>query len=89
VVLDNNPYGPGTGDIILDDVRCNGDEQSLADCQHAAWGRSNCGHDKDVAIKCIEDYAITGTRVQNLHISAKDLVKAGLRHGATRPWPRL
>jgi len=49
-----NHYGVGSGRIWLDDVRCNGTEKSIADCQHSAWGGHNCRHDEDVSISCIK-----------------------------------
>ena len=59
--LTPNPFGEGAALILLDDVNCRGNETSLADCQHAEWGEHNCGHDEDVAIKCVNnDLAITG-----------------------------
>ena len=47
-----NRYGPGTGPIMLDDVRCSGSEMQLGNCQHRAWGYHNCGHSEDVSIAC-------------------------------------
>jgi len=54
-------FGEGTGDILLDDVRCEGNETSLADCQHAEWGDHNCMHSEDVSVMCAENLDITGT----------------------------
>jgi deleted-in-malignant-brain-tumors protein 1 len=48
----NNQYGPGYGQIWLDDVDCVGSESSLADCRHIGWGVHNCGHYEDVSISC-------------------------------------
>ncbi|VDH95200.1 Hypothetical predicted protein [Mytilus galloprovincialis] len=42
----------GTGRIWLDDLRCYGNELTLADCSHSDWGVTNCQHGEDVGIKC-------------------------------------
>lgn len=38
--------------ILLDDLECEGTEESLLECGHAGVGRSNCGHAKDVHLAC-------------------------------------
>ena len=46
-------YGGGTGPIWLDDVRCTGNERSLAECPHRGWNvHKNCRHADDVSIMC-------------------------------------
>jgi len=47
-----NLYGPGTGPIWLDDVRCEDGDTSIANCRHKGWGTHNCGHHKDVSVSC-------------------------------------
>jgi len=47
-----NLYGPGTGPIMLDDVRCVGNETSIAECRHGGWGVHNCYHHDDVSVSC-------------------------------------
>ena len=54
-VYKNNTYGPGSGVIWLDDVRCIGYESSVDDCQHMPWGNSNCEHTEDVGLLCVSD----------------------------------
>ena len=55
-----NQFGPGTGNIWLDDVNCQGDETSLFDCGHAGWGENNCRHNEDVSILCVDHLNFTG-----------------------------
>ena len=47
-----NRYGRGTGPILLDDVRCVGNETSIASCPHRGWTYHNCDHSKDVSVSC-------------------------------------
>lgn len=50
--LHGQPFGQGTGHILMDDVRCWGNESSVLQCQHAGWGNHNCDHSKDVSVNC-------------------------------------
>ena len=45
-------YGEGTGDILLDNVQCNGNENRLASCGHNAIGDHNCQHSEDAGVEC-------------------------------------
>ena len=42
----------GTGEIMLDDLHCIGDEESLLDCQHNGFRVHNCTHAEDIGIAC-------------------------------------
>nr|ACT53266.1 scavenger receptor cysteine-rich protein [Azumapecten farreri] len=52
VVQGSSAFGPGTGNVWLSRVQCNGSEPALDLCIHGQWGSSSCSHDKDVGIMC-------------------------------------
>ncbi|XP_065928600.1 deleted in malignant brain tumors 1 protein-like [Magallana gigas] len=46
-------YGQGSGPIWLDDVKCEGTEARIQDCQHDTWGTNNCDHTEDASVNCL------------------------------------
>ena len=42
----------GTGQIWLDNLACNGHEQTLTGCNHKGWGIHNCRHSDDAGVEC-------------------------------------
>ena len=53
--LDISQYGPGTGLIYSNDIRCTGYENILANCSHSISGlvRTTCRtHSNDAAVSC-------------------------------------
>eukprot|EP00299_Pterocystis_sp_00344_P012764 c6173_g1_i1.p1 GENE.c6173_g1_i1~~c6173_g1_i1.p1 ORF type:complete len:900 (+),score=288.78 c6173_g1_i1:34-2733(+) len=44
--------GGGSGQILLDQVSCDGTERYISDCQHNEWGDHNCVHTEDVGVIC-------------------------------------
>ncbi|XP_053703713.1 scavenger receptor cysteine-rich domain-containing group B protein [Synchiropus splendidus] len=45
-------FGPGTGTILLDNLKCDGSEVSLLDCSHIPWNVHNCDHAEDAGVTC-------------------------------------
>ena len=54
IMHNSNKYGPGTGNILLNDLDCNGNEKNLSDCQQNEFATHNCYHTKDVGVFCNE-----------------------------------
>jgi len=46
-------FGPGTGDILLDNLQCIGNETELINCQHNGLGIENCNHFEDAGVFCM------------------------------------
>lgn len=51
--LDRARFGQGSGEILLDNVRCTGSESRLIDCPANALGDNNCAHSEDAGVRCL------------------------------------
>ncbi|XP_030845075.1 deleted in malignant brain tumors 1 protein isoform X2 [Strongylocentrotus purpuratus] len=51
-------FGQGTGPIQLDEVSCSGDEQTIFDCAHHAFGVHDCTHYEDAGVVCVDTSAV-------------------------------
>jgi hypothetical protein len=45
-------FGPGEGQIWLDQLHCVGNETGITECMHSYWGEHNCKHNEDAAVIC-------------------------------------
>ncbi len=45
-------FGPGTGQILMDNVNCHGNEERMQDCVFLGWGSHTCVHLDDASVTC-------------------------------------
>lgn len=60
--------------MLLDEVRCTGNELSIEQCPKSSWREHNCGHKEDAGVSCTP---LTGTSVISHH-TAKNRTQAEL-----------
>ena len=48
-------YGNITGPIWLDDVTCDGDEETIQNCTSSEWGIHDCDATEAAGVSCVID----------------------------------
>ncbi|CAM9878563.1 unnamed protein product [Lampetra planeri] len=79
-------FGRGRGPVHLDNVRCEGYESALWECEHAGWGDHNCGHHEDASIVC-QGECCWITLLSGAQVGATALGALGLE--GSRSWALL
>ncbi|XP_048013052.1 deleted in malignant brain tumors 1 protein [Megalobrama amblycephala] len=54
-------FGPGSGQIWMDDVNCAGNESSLRNCRTNGWERHDCTHYEDAGVICKSVRLVNGS----------------------------
>ncbi|KAL9988042.1 hypothetical protein ACROYT_G002440 [Oculina patagonica] len=77
-------FGPGNESfpIWMDNVKCRGDEQSIAACRHRGWDNHDCSHFEDAGVVC-RNNSIPPTEGPTLAPGPHPELKVHLRSGTT------
>ena len=71
-------FGEGEGPILLDDVRCTGNENSLFECSNAGIMNHNCAHFEDASAVCQSMHPLAHSSVLYF-MSASHIPYIGMR----------
>ena len=52
MALSGAHFGSGSGDILLDNVACQGNESTLLECDTNPVGQHDCDHSEDAGVRC-------------------------------------
>ncbi|XP_071956195.1 scavenger receptor cysteine-rich domain-containing protein DMBT1-like [Antedon mediterranea] len=65
-------FGQGTGPIMLDNVRCSGNETSITDCPNNGMRAHNCGHSEDASVVCVNIRLVNGSNINEGRVEVYD-----------------
>nr|XP_054515921.1 putative DMBT1-like protein isoform X1 [Pan troglodytes] len=70
-------FGPGSGDIFLDNLQCTGVEHYLGQCTHLGWSEHNCGHHEDASVICSDAEDLPPPTPPDSSTTSQDHIKGG------------
>ncbi|XP_070132181.1 scavenger receptor cysteine-rich domain-containing protein DMBT1 [Equus caballus] len=70
-------FGPGSGDIFLDNLQCSGVERYLGQCAHSGWSEHNCGHHEDAGVICSDAEGLPPPTPPGLSTAFQDHITGG------------
>ncbi|XP_072168896.1 scavenger receptor cysteine-rich domain-containing protein DMBT1-like [Diadema setosum] len=60
MALSGAHFGPGSGNILLDEINCYGTEATLLSCLHAGLYQHDCQHSQDASVVCERKVRLSG-----------------------------
>ncbi|KAM6296442.1 LOW QUALITY PROTEIN: soluble scavenger receptor cysteine-rich domain-containing protein SSC5D-like [Podargus strigoides] len=82
-------YGRGSDTIWLDDVECEGTEESIFDCRARPWGEHNCYHGEDADVVCAAPNVWAQPNPPSSPGSRAPVAPGGAVGASDLPWERL
>ncbi|XP_047557598.1 deleted in malignant brain tumors 1 protein-like [Lutra lutra] len=70
-------FGPGSGNIFLDNLQCSGVEHYLGQCAHSGWSEHNCGHHEDASVICSDAEELPPPTPPGLSTASQDHITGG------------
>jgi deleted-in-malignant-brain-tumors protein 1 len=52
-------FGEGDGNVVIEDLQCNGYENHISKCASETWLSNGCDHSRDVGVDCYGRWDLT------------------------------